>query len=132
MNEEKINAIVRELRKSAENLPGGKRRDINNKLDKIVLALRKSEDRDVMTHEDVVNNTSEFASQRRAIQAYLMEGHTLTTEDARKMFGASRLPNRIMEIEKLIGKAPSRRRITVKNRFGRNVSVCEYWIEKDN
>ena len=136
-----MNAIIRELRNAANELPAGKRRDVNSKLDRIYLCFRRygisetQPDRPVpvpVTYEEVVDNTTAFASQRKAIYEYLKRGHTLTSLEAAKMFGASRLPNRIMEIERMTGKAPNRRRITVKNRNGRNVSVCEYWIEAEN
>ena len=42
MSNDKIQAIVREIRKAAETLPAGKRRDVNNKLDRITLALRST------------------------------------------------------------------------------------------
>lgn len=126
----KQQAIIAELREMTKDLPKGKARRINNYLDYVSLALRGADTRPA-THEEVVDNTTEFANQRNAILAYLLKGNTLTSLEAQRLFGASRLPNRIMEIEKVLGKAPARRRITVKNRNGRNVSVCEYWIESN-
>lgn len=135
-----MTAIIRELRNAANELPAGKRRDINSKLDRIDLCFRRygiaetRPERPVpvpVTYEEVVDNTAAFASQRKAIFEYLMRGNTLTSMEALKRFGAARLPNRILEIERMTGKAPNRRRITVKNRAGKNVSVCEYWIEQD-
>ena len=55
-----------------------------------------------------------------------------TTLEAIRKWGITRLSARIMDIEKMTGKAPSRRRINVKNRNGRTVSVCEYWIDKED
>lgn len=136
MTKEQLNALLRELREMATGLPDGKRRDVNSKLDRIDLYFRqagispKGEATAPVTHDEVVDNTTAFATQRRAIYAYLLEGHTLTSLEALRLFGASRLPNRIMEIERMTGKAPNRRRITVRNRAGRNVSVCQYWIER--
>ena len=42
MSNEKINAIIRELRKSAEELTPGKRRDVNNKLNRIASIIEYS------------------------------------------------------------------------------------------
>lgn len=132
-----MNALLRELRELATCLPDGKRRDVNSKLDRITLYFRQAgiEPETAtapVTHDEVVENTTAFATQRRAIYAYLLEGNTLTSLEALRLFGASRLPNRIMEIERMTGKAPNRRRITVRNRAGRNVSVCQYWIEQED
>ncbi len=126
MSDEKIQALIRELRKSAATLPDGKRRDINNKLDRIHLALRKAQD-----IEEDVDPAIEYERQRQTVYNYLMAGNTLTSLQAIKLFGITRLSARIMDIEKMTGKAPNRRRINVKNRNGRTVSVCEYWIDQD-
>ena len=138
MKKEQIDALVRELREAAKELPAGKRRDVYNKLERIDLHFRRAgvtapeTETAPVTAEEVRDNCEAFASQRRMIQQYLLDGHRLTTEDARRLFGASRLPNRIMEIGRILGKSPKRRRITVTNRFGKNVSVCEYWIERED
>lgn len=140
MKKEQIDALVRELREAAKKLPAGKRRDVYNKLERIDLHFRRAgivpgevtTETAPVTAEEVRDNCEAFASQRRMIQAYLLDGHRLTTEDARRLFGASRLPNRIMEIGRILGKSPKRRRITVTNRFGKKVSVCEYWIERED
>ena len=126
MSDEKIQALIRELRKSAATLPDGKRRDINNKLDRIHLALRKAP-----AIEEEVDHSIEYERQRQTVYNYLMAGNTLTSLQAIKLFGITRLSARIMDIEKMTGKAPNRRRINVKNRNGRTVSVCEYWIDQE-
>lgn len=126
MSNEKIKALIRELRRSAETLTPGKRRDVNNKLDRISSALRNAPD-----PVDEVDPAIEFERQRQTVYNYLMEGHTITSLEAIQKWGITRLSARIMDIEKMTGKAPNRHRITVKNRNGRNVSVCEYWIEQE-
>lgn len=131
MNEESLFAIVRELRKMAESLPDGKRRDVNNKLDRVQYAIRK--DAHTVTVTSIVEDESErFSSQAKTIYNYLLEGHTITSEEARIIFGAARLASRICDIEKQTGITPSRRRIQVRNRFGKDVYVNEYWIDKEN
>lgn len=127
MSNEKINAIIRVLRRSAETLTPGKRRDVNNKLDRITMALRNAEVRD-----DETDPAIEFERQRQIVYNYLLAGNTITSLEAIRKWGITRLSARIMDIEKMTGKAPSRRRINVKNRNGRTVSVCEYWIDKED
>lgn len=126
MSNDKIKALIRELRRSAETLTPGKKRDVNNKLDRISSALRNAPD-----PVDEVDPDIEFERQRQTVYNYLMEGHTITSLEAIQKWGITRLSARIMDIEKMTGKAPNRHRITVKNRNGRNVSVCEYWIEQE-
>ena len=126
MNKDQINALIRELRKEAENLTPGKKRDVNNKLDRISSALRNAPD-----PVDEVDPAIEFERQRQTVYNYLMEGHTITSLEAIQKWGITRLSARIMDIEKMTGKAPNRRRINVRNRNGRTVSVCEYWIEQE-
>lgn len=124
MRKDKINELIRELRKSADTLTPGKRRDVNNKLNRIALALRNAPD----TEDDPA---VEYERQAQTVLNYLLEGNTVTSLEAIQMWGITRLSARIMDIEKMTGKAPNRHRITVKNRNGRNVSVCEYWIEQE-
>ena len=131
MKTERIEAIIREMRKAAATLSDGKRRDINNKLDKITLALRKADEPREVVNEGP-GGQEHFESQAKAVLAYLMEGHTITSLEALRRFGIISFPRRILDIEKMTGKAPNRRRITVQNRSGKNVSVCEYWIEKED
>ena len=123
MSNEKINALVRELRKSAENLTPGKRRDVNNKLDRIVRHLRN------VTVDDAPE--VEYERQAQTLLNWLLAGNTITSLEAIKKWGITRLSARIMDVEKMTGKAPNRRRINVKNRNGRTVSVCEYWMEQE-
>ena len=126
MSNDKIKALIRELRRSAETLTPGKKRDVNNKLDRISSALRNAPD-----PVDEVDPAIEFERQRQTVYNYLMEGHTITSLEAIQKWGITRLSARIMDIEKMTGKAPNRRRINVRNRNGRTVSVCEYWIEQE-
>lgn len=126
MSNDKIKALIRELRRSAETLTPGKKRDVNNKLDRISSALRNAPD-----PVDEVDPAIEFERQRQTVYNYLMEGHTITSLEAIQKWGITRLSARIMDIEKMTGKAPNRRRINVRNRNGRTVSVCEYWIEQN-
>ena len=124
MSNEKINAIIRELRKSAETLTPGKRRDVNNKLDRISIALRNSE----YNGEDEVK---EYERQKMLVYNYLLEGHTITSLEAIRKFGITRLSAVIFNIEKMTGRAPSRRMIPVTNRYGKTVRVAEYWIDQE-
>ena len=124
MSNEKINAIIRELRKSAETLTPGKRRDVNNKLNRISCALRNSG----YNGEDEVK---EYERQKMLVYNYLMAGHTITSLEAIEKFGITRLSAVIYNIEKMTGRAPSRRMIPVTNRYGKTVRVAEYWIEQE-
>lgn len=123
MSNEKINALVRELRKSAENLTPGRRRDVNNKLDRIARHLRN-------VTEDAAPEV-EYERQAQTLLNWLLAGNTITSLEAIKKWGITRLSARIMDVEKMTGKAPNRRRINVKNRNGRTVSVCEYWMGEE-
>lgn len=127
-----MNAIVRELRNEANKLSAGKRRDVNNKLDKILLCFKGTESTKTapVTYEPAVNDAENFSTQANTIYNYLMEGHRITSNDALRIFGVARLASRICDIERKTGITPSRRRIQVTNRFGKEVYVNEYWIEQ--
>ena len=127
MSDEKILALIRELRKSAATLPDGKRRDINNKLDRIHLALRNAPDLDETPDPEL-----EHERQKMVVYRYLLDGHTITSLEAIQKFGITRLSAVIFNIEKMTGKAPSRRMIPVSNRYGKTVRVAEYWIDPEN
>ena len=126
MSNEKILALIRELRKSAATLPDGKRRDINNKLDRIHLALRNAPDLDETPDPEL-----EHERQKMVVYRYLLEGHNITSLEAIHKFGITRLSAVIFDIGKMTGKAPSRRMIPVSNRYGKTVRVAEYWIENE-
>ena len=126
MSNDKIQALIRELRQSAASLPDGKRRDINNKLDRIHLALRNAPDRDEIPAPDL-----EHERQKMVVYRYLLEGNTITSMEAIKKFGITRLSAVIFNIGKMTGKAPSRRMIPVSNRYGKTVRVAEYWIDPE-
>lgn len=130
MNTEKINALVREIRTAAESLPIGKRRDVNNKLDRIVLALRSGSGPETTTREDVADMAGHFKSQAHAVLAWMREGHTITSLEALNRFGIISFPRRILDIEKMTGTAPKRKRIQVTNRAGKQVYVNQYWMEE--
>ena len=75
-------------------------------------------------------------SQTRAILAYMQAGNAITPEDARKMFGCSRLSGRIKDIEKIVGYEPPRRMVKV---IGRDTEghptekwVKQYWLEPES
>lgn len=126
MSKDQINALIRELRKSADTLPDGKRRDINNKLDRISIALRSHADR--AEDEDTAR---EYERQKMQVYHYLLDGNTITSLEAIRKFGITRLSAVIFNIGKMTGKAPSRRMIPVTNRYGKTVRVAEYWIDKE-
>lgn len=136
MTRKEMNAIVRELRATAANLPAGKRRDVNNKLERIELAFRNAnlfdEGEPAPEKSEQVDESIVHQKQRQTVYNWMMAGNSITSLQAFKMFGITRLSAVIFDIGKMTGKAPDRKRITVQNRNGRNVSVCEYFIEQGN
>ena len=124
MNKDQINALIRELRKEAENLTPGKKRDVNNKLNRIYSHLRN-----VANEDD--SPAVEYDRQKMIVYNYLLAGHTITSLEAIEKFGITRLSAVIFNIEKMTGKAPNRRSIPVRNRYGKTVYVTEYWIERE-
>lgn len=131
-----MNALIREIRKAANDLPVGKRRDVCNKLDRIELTFKKADIKADLPSELVkpepVEDASAYRYQRQLVYEYLMAGNTITSLQAIQMFGITRLSAVIYQIEKMTGKAPNRKRIVVPNRAGINVSVCVYWIDRGN
>lgn len=128
-----MNALIREIRNAANELPAGKRRDVNNKLERIELAFKKANIYpSAPSTSDTVDEDLVRQNQRRIVYNYLLDGHTITSLQAFKMFGITRLSAVIFDIGKMTGKDPERKRITVQNRNGKNVSVCQYWIEAEN
>ena len=125
MNKDQINALIRELRKEAENLTPGKKRDVNNKLNRIYNHLRNN----TATEDD--SPAVEYDRQKMIVYNYLLAGHTITSLEAIEKFGITRLSAVIFNIEKMTGKAPNRRMIPVLNRYGKTVRVAEYWIEQN-
>ena len=75
-------------------------------------------------------NLSETTSQNQMILQYLKEGNKITSLKAIEMFGCTRLPSRVVDIERILGYPLSRKRIKVPNRFGKEVWVMEYWYEE--
>ena len=79
--------------------------------------------------KDNVNpNEKSSASQASRILSYMLEGHSITQLEATEIFGCTRLAARIADIEKHLGRAPQRKMISVKNRYGNSVRVMEYWL----
>lgn len=126
MSKDQINALIRELRKSAEELTPGKRRDVNNKLDRISIALRGNADQAEDEDTDQV-----YERQKMQVYHYLLDGNTITSWEAIQKWGITRLSDVIYRIEKMTGRAPSRRMIPVTNRYGKTVRVAEYWMEEE-
>lgn len=130
MKKSNIESLIRELRNEAQTLPAGKKRDVLSKLDRITLQFRRAgataPSTDIVTEEEA----ERFTSQAMTIYKYLMDGNTLTSNEAQRLFGVARLASRICDIEKRTGITPNRRRIPVTNRFGKEVYVNEYWIEQ--
>ena len=131
MNNEKIFAMIREIRTAADSLPAGKRRDVNNKLDRIALALRSGSGPEPVTRDDVADMTEHYASQAKAVLAWMRDGNTITSLEALQRFGIISFPRRILDIEKMTGTAPKRKRIQVVNRAGKTVYVNQYWMEEE-
>lgn len=130
MNKSNIESLVRELRNEAKSLPAGKKRDVLNKLDRITIQFRKAGASTPATNDVTEEDAERLTSQAMTIYKYLMDGNTLTSMDALRIFGVARLASRICDIEKRTGITPNRRRIPVTNRFGKEVYVNEYWIEQ--
>lgn len=133
MTNENISAILRELRKATNDLPAGKRNEVINKLNRVefILKRRNIANITVPSVSDPVDESIEFERQRMTVYNWMLAGHTVTSLQAIKMWGITRLSARIKDIEKMTGIAPNRRRITVQNRNGRNVSVCEYYLQQE-
>lgn len=130
MNKSNIESLIRELRNEAQTLPAGKKRDVLNKLDRITIQFRKAGASTPATNDVTEEDAERLTSQAMTIYKYLMDGNTLTSMDALRIFGVARLASRICDIEKRTGITPNRRRIPVTNRFGKEVYVNEYWIEQ--
>lgn len=129
MTNEKTNAILSEIRKLARELPSGQRDAIINRCNRVqLLAERYRKDQDVDPSEE----SALHGTQRQIILNWMLDGHTITSEQAFKKFGITRLSAVIFDIEKITGTAPARRFISVPTRYGKNVRVCEYWMEQDN
>lgn len=132
-NNDNLMAIVRELRKSAETLAPSRRREVNNKLDRICVLMR---DRavapvDKTVAPEIEGQGEHYESQAKAVLAWMRAGHTITSLEALRRFGIISFPRRILDIEKLTGIAPKRKRIQVENRAGKLVYVNEYWMEEN-
>ena len=130
MKKSNIEVLIRELRNEAQTLPAGKKRDVLNKLDRINLQFRRAGASTPATETVTEEEAERLTSQAMTIYKYLMDGNTLTSMDALRIFGVARLASRICDIEKRTGITPNRRRIPVTNRFGKEVYVNEYWIEQ--
>ena len=130
MKQSNFESLVRELRNEAQSLPAGKKRDVLNKLDRITLHFRSDKAKTVATDTVTEEDAERLTSQAMTIYKYLMDGNTLTSNEAQRLFGVARLASRICDIEKRTGITPNRRRIPVTNRFGKEVYVNEYWIEQ--
>lgn len=127
MNYERNYAILNEIRKMARELPGGYARAISNRCDKVQIMMNRKRGNTQPAPEDEVVHRHQI----QQVYAWMLAGNTITSLQAFNMFGATRLSAIIFNIGKMTGRAPSRRRITVPNRQGRLVSVCEYWIEQE-
>ncbi len=130
MKQSNIETLIRELRNEAQTLPAGKKRDVLNKLDRITIQFRRAGASTPATDTVTEEDAERLTSQAMTIYNYLMQGHTLTSMDALRIFGVARLASRICDIEKKTGITPNRKRIQVTNRFGKEVYVNEYWIEQ--
>ena len=129
MTNEQIVAILDDIRRKARELPTGTGNDIINKCNRAQLALGNAKQREVLNEGP--GGQPHFESQAKAVLAYMEEGHTITSLEALRLFGIISFPRRILDIEKMTGKAPRRRRIETVNRYGKSVHVNEYWIDKD-
>lgn len=122
-----MNALVRQLRGMANELPAGQRRDVYNKLERIEWYFRRA---GIEPSTETTDDDAVFERQKMIVYRYLMAGHTITSWEAIEKFGITRLSAVIFNIEKMTGKAPNRRMIPVTNRYGKSVRIAEYWIEQ--
>ena len=129
---EKLELLIREIRNAAKDLPAGRRRDVNNKLDRIAISFRRSQTPGKSTNIVSEDEAEHFSSQAKTIYNYLLAGNKITSLEALNIFGVARLASRICDIEKQTGVAPRRKRIPVTNRHGKEVYVNEYWIDKED
>ena len=133
MTKEQHLAVLAEIRKMARQLPTGTANAIINKCNKAQQSLTRG--KDLPQPETVVDlgpgGQEHFDSQAKAVLAYMREGNTITSLEALRLFGIISFPRRILDIEKLTGIAPKRRRIQVTNRNGKQVYCNEYWWEED-
>jgi len=129
MSQERNLAIYSEIRRLARELPSGQRDAIINKCNRVQLMMeryRKDQDADPAEESAVHEN------QRQVVLKWLLDGHTITSKQAIEQFGITRLSAVIFQIGKATGKAPNRRNIFVPSRYGKNVRVTEYWIERED
>ncbi len=131
MNYERNYAILNEIRKMARDLPGGYARAISNRCDRVQIMMNKRRMRST-TEPDPEEEAEHHRYQWERVYHYLLAGNTITSLEAFRMFGVTRLSAIIFDIGKKTGHDPERRRITVPTRTGRLVSVCEYRIDQDN
>lgn len=75
-------------------------------------------------------NPRTSGSQTSLILEYMRDGNAITSLEALALFGSSRLSARIKDIEKRTGLTPSRKKVHVKNRQGKDIWVTQYWLEE--
>lgn len=68
-----------------------------------------------------------MATQKDMVIDYIVENGSITTLQAFRDLGITRLSARIADIEK-DGHEVHRERVTYKNRYGKNVPVVRYWF----
>lgn len=130
MNYERNYAILNEIRKMARDLPGGYARAISNRCDRVQIMMNKRRMRST-TEPDPEEEEAHRRYQWEKVYHYLLAGNTITSLEAFRMFGVTRLSAIIFDIGKKTGHNPERRRITAPTRTGRLVSVCEYRIDQN-
>ena len=77
---------------------------------------------------NINDNQQACMSQTAKILCYMLEGNAITPMEALDKFGCFRLGARIKDIERMLGYAPKRDRVQVKNREGKYVRVARYWL----
>lgn len=127
MTNEQIVAILDDIRRKARELPVSTGNDIINRCNKAQSKLRKRE-----VVDEGPGGQPHFQSQAKAALEYMREGNTITSLEALRLFGIISFPRRILDIEKMTGTAPRRRRILTENRYGKPVYVNEYWMDKED
>lgn len=81
-------------------------------------------------------NPTSTQSQTKKILAYMKQGYSITPREARKLCRSDRLGARIMDIEKIVGYKPPRKRVEVVDydNDGRPIikRVMSYWLRDED
>ena len=74
-------------------------------------------------------NIETSATQANMILDYMQKGNKITPLEAERLFGCMRLGARIADLSERLGYPLPRKRVQVKNHYGKEVWVMQYWVE---